>query len=423
MASSEARRRSASPEPRRSRDDSERREKDRHRREGDDGEKSRRKEDDRSRKSKSSHKSHRSRRRDSSDRGSGNDDDDDDEVVGPKPPDDSVNPRIFDLGSSAIGEDDFYQKAAEFKYWLRTSRKKYLDEMSSKEARKYFEKFVRRWNSGGLEDAFYKGEVRTVGSSAAAQTRHKWGFTASKLTKEEQDMLETTRDHVDTLTNANSRGAIEAREAERRAGKGKRMTERDGEAARAGEAVDRGIGTSANATATKDSGWAARRSGPAHPSDAQFDREQVAEQERRARQGERRRENRDVREEMDELAPKATGREAYHERKREVRSAHRSFADRREGDDGFDVDDGMLMGGGTGRSGLGADDFRSAVDAERDRGSGSSSRRDRTGHQQQQQRARVERKGDTGGEPSVMKQKEADTMAMFKAMAQQRFGG
>jgi len=41
-------------------------------------------------------------------------------------------------------------RAGEFRYWLKAERGKYLDEMSSESAHKYFRRFVRRWNDGAL---------------------------------------------------------------------------------------------------------------------------------------------------------------------------------------------------------------------------------------------------------------------------------
>ena len=34
--------------------------------------------------------------------------------------------------------------------WLAQSKRKYLDEISSKDARRYFDKFVDKWNRGRL---------------------------------------------------------------------------------------------------------------------------------------------------------------------------------------------------------------------------------------------------------------------------------
>lgn len=51
----------------------------------------------------------------------------------------------------AIGEDDYFEKANEFRVWLKESKGKYLDEISSKEARRYFKKFVKRWNDYELD--------------------------------------------------------------------------------------------------------------------------------------------------------------------------------------------------------------------------------------------------------------------------------
>jgi hypothetical protein len=58
-------------------------------------------------------------------------------------------------------------KAGEFRYWLKTERAKYLDEMSSDAAHKYFRRFMRRWNDGALPRECFA--VRAL--KASEQTR------------------------------------------------------------------------------------------------------------------------------------------------------------------------------------------------------------------------------------------------------------
>lgn len=49
-----------------------------------------------------------------------------------------------------IGEHDFFAKSTEFRVWLREFKGKYLDEMETSQAKKYFRSFVKAYNSGGL---------------------------------------------------------------------------------------------------------------------------------------------------------------------------------------------------------------------------------------------------------------------------------
>ncbi|KDN42181.1 hypothetical protein K437DRAFT_257960 [Tilletiaria anomala UBC 951] len=382
----------------------------------------------------------RSRRSASPSGGGERSEDDSEDAYGPGPA--AVHSKLAQFGAQPLSEDDFYNKAAEFKAWLRESRRKYIDEISSMEARRYFSKFADKFNNGQLPDAYYTGAIRSAAGPSSSQTRHKWAFASGpKLSHAEQAKIESVRDTVDTLTNATSRGAKEARALERRTGKGQRMIERHGE----GSHRERN-GSGANAGA-KDAGWGARECGtsalggpssasasagraaaggrPAH--DLQFERELESERRQRERQAERRRERRDVREEVDELAPRATGRDALTERRREKAAAHREFANRKDADDGLDVRDDVLMGGG------GPDEFASALAAreragERRHGAGerrhgAANTTEGGGGGSSKDRWREEKLHERREKLSAMKQKEADTMAMFKAMAAQRFGG
>lgn len=193
-------------------------------------------------------------------------------------------------------------------------------------------------------DAFYQGQIRTAASSASSQTRHKWNFTStSTYTSKEKETLESIRDSVDTLTNSTTRGAIEARELERKIGKGKRMTERDGESNRASGSAS-GSGSNVGA---RDQGWGSKseleRPG-AHSSDIKYQQELKSEFNARKRAEERRAENRDLRDEREELFPKATGRDAKIEKRRDINQSNRKFEER--GDDGLEVNEDVLMGNG-----------------------------------------------------------------------------
>jgi len=51
----------------------------------------------------------------------------------------------------AISEDEYYTKSTEFRLWLRRSKKKYFEEMTADDARRYFKKFVKAWNNFDLD--------------------------------------------------------------------------------------------------------------------------------------------------------------------------------------------------------------------------------------------------------------------------------
>lgn len=209
-------------------------------------------------------------------------------------------------------------------------------------------------------DAFYTNQIRTVSGPSSSQTRHKWSFASKpSYTEKERETLESIRDSVDTLTNATSRGAVEARETERRMGRGRRMQEGREEGKDVGPEMPppgRGGGaggSEANAGA-RDGGWGSRGGagaggggGVSHPSDLRLEQEEASERRHRERASERKRENRDVRQMQEEMAPRATGRDALVERRRERAAGNRAFADAKL-DDGMELDDEVLMGGGGG---------------------------------------------------------------------------
>ncbi|KAN0065492.1 hypothetical protein ACQY0O_001329 [Thecaphora frezii] len=321
----------------------------------------------------------------------GDDDIDNDDQPGPAPPP-RTHPRLEELGVSPLTEEDYFLKAAEFKVWLSESRGKYLDETSSKEARRYFAKFVDRWNTGKLSDDFYLGKVRSAAAPSSSQTRHKWGFASkASYTQAEQDALASVRDTVDTMTNAETRGAAEAREAERRASKGRRMRDADSD-----EATRTATGANSGAA---DSGWGSKRSSTVGACSGSVDRPS-SDRGTLQDSAKRRRLDEDARELAEELAPRATGREALIQKKREKNAANRDFANRKE-DDGLELDDATLMGG---------DDPHAPLVGPR-------SERGVSRREQARQERRAERQAEMQERVSALKTKEQETMAMFKQVS------
>ncbi|KAI8048931.1 uncharacterized protein B0P05DRAFT_582105 [Gilbertella persicaria] len=197
-----------------------------------------------------------------------------------------------------IDQDDYFEKATEFRLWLKEHKHKYFDELSSKESRRYFKKFVRRWNDYELEEKYYKG-LNSSQLDSSDTTRYKWSF-AKNLDKMEMDSI---KDSVDSMTGL-SRGDDKVRAS------GKRR---------------------------------AQAVGPTIP-DA-VDKEEQYERERASRKYESRRKREHREAVLDEIAPKETGREAALAKKRALSAYHK-----RERSPDVELPEADLMGG---------DDFQS----------------------------------------------------------------
>ncbi|KAI8890595.1 hypothetical protein K501DRAFT_206632 [Backusella circina FSU 941] len=217
-------------------------------------------------------------------------------------PEQDTQQRKKPKGVPSISEEDYYEKANEFRMWLKEAKHKYIDEISSKESRRYFKKFVKKWNENELDDKFYKGmSSAQLGSSDT--TRYKWAF-AKKL---DQFELDSVRDNVDSMTNQ-SRGDDKMAAGRR------------------------------------------RNVGPSMPTNT-FDKEEAQERDRSNRKYEAKR-SKDRREAMlDEVAPRETGREAALAKKRALNAYHK-----REKSPDIELSEADLMGG---------DDFQARLAQER----------------------------------------------------------
>lgn len=296
-----------------------------------------------------------------------------------------------------LTSDDYYIHSSTFKAWLSSSKSLYLDEISSSEARRYFDRFVRKWNSGRLDESYYNGTVKSV--AGGSSTRHKWGFTTSQADREKVALI---RDHVDTLTNGQSRGAREAREAEKRTKSSRRGSERED-------------GDAQMETAKRDSGWTTRAASSQSAAERRMQREHEADMSRIAASQARKRALEDAADQAEFFGGgKSTGRERILERKRLLNADKRSFANRN--DDSLELDDRQIYDDdddkGDGARHVGS----TRKEAGRERGG--VSRRE-----QARQDRLEERREELQGRVDDMKRKESQTMDMLKALAAERFGG
>ncbi|KAJ7070615.1 hypothetical protein C8F01DRAFT_1107076 [Mycena amicta] len=142
--------------------------------------------------------------------------------------------------------------------------------------------------------------------------------------------------------------------------------------------------------------------GPTLPSssDLVYARELTRDAEQEERSLKRKRDKAEAKDRIEDMVgPKAVGREGMLEKKRAKRDADRSFRER--GDEGLEVDESTLLGGN--------DSFRDQI-VKRD------------ASQRKYDAAREEKATAARERTSALRDREDKTMAMFQALAKERFG-
>ncbi|RLN72087.1 hypothetical protein BBJ28_00011015 [Nothophytophthora sp. Chile5] len=215
-------------------------------------------------------------------------------------------------------------------FFVGGCRGKFVDDLSTEETTALFrDEFARKWNRGKLARMFYEGLPDAV-LEQTKRTRHRWGFV-DKLGERERFDLATAKDSVDVATRKEDLLNVHAGSNSRARGP---MPAAQDEAKRKRKASD-----DAGEEEEKDEAW-------------------------RRRKSERKRQREDRDSVLDELAPKATGREAQLEKRRQVgQKLHGAARDREDARDGLDLSEEFIMGGG--RGGAKDDDFQRRL-AQRD---------------------------------------------------------
>ncbi|CAG8534973.1 1599_t:CDS:2 [Ambispora gerdemannii] len=284
-----------------------------------------------------------------------------------------------------ISEDDYYSKSTEFRTWLREEKQKYFDEMSSHQTRKYFRKFVRAWNKDKLDKKYYDG-IRSSQVNSAESTRYKWKINVS------QDELEQVKSSVDRQTNVKFDAKF-----------------------RAHVGISGGDGgytaSSASTTTTTEQSKDVKKRpiiGPTMPppSSSRYDEDMDEEDRQRYEHSFRKKERKEFQKThetvLEELVPKATGREAMIEKKKAQNAKFR-----RETSPDVELNDQDLMGG---------DDFQTRLAA-----------RDRSREMRNKKRDeyRAEKVANLQEKATAYQNKEQQTLEMFKQMAelQRKAGG
>ncbi|KAI9168406.1 hypothetical protein H9P43_007778 [Blastocladiella emersonii ATCC 22665] len=272
-----------------------------------------------------------------------------------------------------ISEADYFLKSDAFRVWLQQERDKYLDELGTADARRYFAKFVRRWNDDRLPAEYYDDKVKLAKGQG---TRYQWAFAANGGYNE--PLLPS--DHASERSRKGDRDS--GRELER-----ERDRPRDRESTR-----DRDRDRERDRPSTSSS-----RRDPADDDD-------LRDRDRHRHRSEARDFRRRQDAVLDELVPKPDNpRERAMEKRRATTAFHRQD-NVREAD--YEFGDDVLLG--SGREDLEAAKRREAAARER---------------REQSRRPGANKESETPGLSALdqMRAKEAATMAALKAMAAKRF--
>ncbi|KAI8058524.1 hypothetical protein BDF22DRAFT_739937 [Syncephalis plumigaleata] len=293
--------------------------------------------------------------------------------------------KLEKLGANAITNKDYFAKSTEFRVWLREKKKRYLEDLKSSDARGYFKKFIKAWNSGKLDDKYYSG-IRSSQLASSDLTKYQWGF-AKKMNQEE---VLAVRDNVDTATNSErvARDLAQRTQGHRDTSRSETLGMTDRHARSIGPSMPQMPGSSRSSTAPVPTG----------PYGELMDNEDR----RRYVRGIRRKDTKSYRKareaDLEELVPKATGREAMLE-KRRARSAYLH----REPSPDPELPESDLMGDD--------DSYQAHL---------RSLEESRLRRMQYRQETQTQRTTETSEKRAAFQRKEDETMAMFRQMVEQR---
>ncbi|ORX55490.1 hypothetical protein BCR36DRAFT_581497 [Piromyces finnis] len=70
-----------------------------------------------------------------------------------------------------ISIKDYYNKNCEFQYWLKKKYHIYFSDIPTEKGKKYFKKFVKKWNNVELPQKYYEGNIKINNSE---RSTYKW---------------------------------------------------------------------------------------------------------------------------------------------------------------------------------------------------------------------------------------------------------
>lgn len=92
-------------------------------------------------------------------------------------------------GVGKIHEDDFSVKKSQFSAWLQEKNGRNVEDLDAKSLKSYFEKFVKRWNTGKLSKKIYfqGGPFEPQSDKPAAKLAESSAISAAKGAEDEDD--------------------------------------------------------------------------------------------------------------------------------------------------------------------------------------------------------------------------------------------
>ncbi|ORX86889.1 hypothetical protein BCR32DRAFT_264637 [Anaeromyces robustus] len=184
-----------------------------------------------------------------------------------------------------ISMKDYYNKNAEFQYWLRKKKKIYFSDLSTEKGKKYFKKVIKKWNNVELKEKYYEGNIKINNSE---RSTYKWNISKGS--------------DNETLSNENKYGREKRQNSNE---KTKFMT-------------------------------------PEEYDILQIEREENNKNRYMKEKQERKKFRKEQKELLDELVPKPTGREAMIDKRKQITAFHRANAEK---DYDVEYSDSELMGG------------------------------------------------------------------------------
>ncbi len=105
------------------------------------------------------------------------------------------------LTIKVIDGDSYFEKADEFRVWLRLTKEKSLDSLTSADARDIFTKeFMPLYNDNKLLDMYYLGLPQEIRQHSIKST-HQWGF---KISTADEVALDQLTEDVDKQTRSHN---------------------------------------------------------------------------------------------------------------------------------------------------------------------------------------------------------------------------
>lgn len=226
-----------------------------------------------------------------------------------------------------ISEDDYFLKNEEFRVWLHVTKDTPFETLTTVQAREIFkEKFCKDWNRGNLASMYYDGNIPTELRQQCTKTAHKWGIKLSQTDKEQVSDLAY---RVDSSTRKSFSNAWN------------HMAKNNPPVDSTKSIAPFTSGSCEDQSLTHELKRSRNRG------DEQAEKEQRRQDEKSNRKRQRYHERERANVIMDEVAPKATGREAQLDKKLAAGARLKgAAADREAGRDGMELSEDVTMGGG-----------------------------------------------------------------------------